>query len=252
MSSPPPRHFYTGLVAATYRYLRSAKVDPGPYERFVRRVGEPALELGCGDGDPLLDLVASGLDVEGLDASSDMLERCRRAAGQRGLDVTLHLAGMEDMDLGRRYRSIYLAGATFNLLVDDATAGAALGRIAAHLEAGGVALVPLTIPTPTPPTILGEYREHVTEDGATMRLAVVAEERDEARRVQVAHLRYELAHGTDVVESTERSWVLHWHTQPDFHALADAAGLSVLAVLDPDGGPATPDATTFVFLLTPA
>jgi hypothetical protein len=127
-----------------------------------------------------------------------------------------------------------------------------LGRIAAHLEAGGVALVPLTIPTPTPPTILGEYREHVTEDGAKMRLAVVAEERDEARRVQVAHLRYELAHGTDVVESTERSWVLHWHTQPDFHALADAAGLSVLAVLDPDGGPARPDATTFVFLLTPA
>jgi hypothetical protein len=49
---------------------------------------------------------------------------------------------MEDMDLGRRYRSIYLAGATFNLLVDDATAGAALGRIAAHLEPGGVAPVP--------------------------------------------------------------------------------------------------------------
>ena len=192
MSSPPPRHFYTGLVAATYRYLRSAAVDPAPYERFVRRVGEPALELGCGDGDPLLDLCASGLDVEGLDASADMLDRCRQAAEQRGLDVTLHLAGMEDMDLGRRYRSIYLAGATFNLLVDDDTAGAALARIAAHLEPGGVALVPLTIPTPTPPTALGEYREHVTDDGATMRFAVIAEERDETTRVQTAQLRYEL------------------------------------------------------------
>jgi Methyltransferase domain len=254
MSSPPqlPRDFYTGLVADTYRYLRSAPVDPAPYERFVRRVGEPALELGCGDGDPLLDLVASGLDVEGLDASSDMLDRCRRRAAQRGLDVTLHLAGMEDMDVGRRYRSIYLAGATFNLLVDDATAGAALGRIAAHLTAHGVALVPLTIPTPTPPTVLGEFREHVTEDGATMRVAVVAEERDEARRLQVAHLRYESAHGAEAVDSTERPWILHWHTQPDFHALADAAGLSVVAVLDPDGRPAGPDATTFVFLLTPA
>ncbi len=251
MPSKPPRHFYTGLVAATYRYLRSATVDPAPYERFVRRVGEPALELGCGDGDPLLDLVASGLDVEGLDASWDMLERCRQAADRRGLDVTLHLAGMEEMDLGRRYRSIYLAGATFNLLVDDDTAGAALSRIAAHLEPGGVALVPLMIPTPTSPVALGNYRVHVTEDGAIMRVVVVAEERDEATRVQVAHLRYELAHDGNVVESTERSWVLHWHTQPDFHALADAAGLSVLAVLDPHGGPAGPDATTFVFLLTP-
>ena len=252
MSSTPPRQFYTGLVAATYRYLRSAEIDPAPYERFVRRVGEPALELGCGDGDPLLDLRASGLDVEGLDTSSDMLDKCRQAAERRGLDVTLHLAAMENMDLGRRFRSIYLAGATFNLLVDDITAGAALARIAAHLEPGGVALIPLTIPTPTPPTALGEYREHVTADGFTMRFAVIAEERDETTRVQVANLRYELAHDGGVVESTERSWVLHWHTQPDFHALADAAGLSVLAVLDPDGGPARPDATTFVFQLTPA
>jgi trans-aconitate methyltransferase len=251
MSSPPPRLFYTGLVATVYRYLRSATSDPGPYERFVRQVGEPALELGCGDGDPLLDLRASGLDVEGLDASPDMLDRCRRAAERRGLDVTLHLAGMEDMDLGRRYRSIYLAGATFNLLVDDDTAGAALARIAAHLEPGGVALVPLTLPTPTPAAFLGEHREHVTDDGETMRFAVIAEERDETTRVQVAHVRYELVHDGEVVESTDRSWVLHWHTQPDFHALADAAGLSVLAVLDPDGGPAGPDATTFVFLLTP-
>ncbi|MEO8908508.1 MAG: class I SAM-dependent methyltransferase, partial [Microbacteriaceae bacterium] len=129
--------------------------DPAPYERFVRRVGGPALELGCGDGDPLLDLVAAGLDVEGLDASSDMLERCRQAADQRGLDVTLHLATMQDMDLGRRYHSIYLAGATFNLLDDDATAGASLRRIAAHLEPDGVALIPLMLPVPTPPGALG-------------------------------------------------------------------------------------------------
>ena len=33
-------------------------------------MGEPALEIGCGDGDPLLDLVAAGLDVEGLDAAT--------------------------------------------------------------------------------------------------------------------------------------------------------------------------------------
>ncbi len=251
MSSRRPRDHYTGLVATTYRYLRSVTFDPAPYERFVRRVGEPALELGCGDGDPLLDLVAAGLDVDGLDSSADMLERCRQAAERRGLDVTLHLAGMEDMDLGRRYRSIYLAGATFNLLVDDAAAGAALGRIAAHLEPEGVALVPLTLPASTPPEALGNARQHVTEDGATMRVAVLAEERNEVDRIQVAHLRYELARDGDVVESTERSWVLHWHTQADFHALADAAGLSVLAVVDPDGGRATQDATTFAFLLTP-
>lgn len=70
--------------------------------------------------------------------------------------------------------------------------------------------------------------------------------------MQAAQLRYELIHDDDVVEATERTWILHWHTQPGLHALADAAGLAVLAVLDPDGQPAGPEVTPFMFLLTPA
>ena len=144
--------FYTGIVAELYRHLRSETFDPEPYARFVERSGEPALELGCGDGDPLLDLRARGLAVEGLDSSLDMLERCTAAATERGLDVTLHHATFEEMRLGRQYRSIYLAGATFNLLPDDEAAQAALGRIATHLRADGSALIPLLSlsPRPTP------------------------------------------------------------------------------------------------------
>jgi cytosine/adenosine deaminase-related metal-dependent hydrolase len=85
-----PASFYTGLVAELYAPLRSETPDPLPYERFVRRYGEPALELACGDGDPLLDLVGQGLDVHGLDSSMDMLARCRARAAERGLHVTLH------------------------------------------------------------------------------------------------------------------------------------------------------------------
>ena len=51
----------------------------------------------------MLDLVAAGLVVDGLDSSSDMLRRCRRAAAARGLEVTLHQQTMEAMDLGTTY-----------------------------------------------------------------------------------------------------------------------------------------------------
>ena len=147
MDAVEPSLFYTGLVAELYGPLRSSGApDPEPYARFVTRSGEPALELGCGDGEPLLDLRARGFDVEGLDASPDMLARCRIAAAERGLVVTLHEATIETMELARRYRSIYLAGATFSLLVDDDTAWRALARIRAHLEPDGSALIPLFIP----------------------------------------------------------------------------------------------------------
>jgi len=133
MTSPPPELFYTGIVAQAYAALRSAAPDPRIYQRFVKMTGEPALEIGCGDGDPLLDLVAAGLDVEGLDSSPDMLARCRSAADARGLRVVLHEQPMQSMQLERRFRSIYLAGPTFNLLPDDDVAQMALQRIAAHL-----------------------------------------------------------------------------------------------------------------------
>lgn len=240
MDPRPPELFYTGIVAEAYGVLRSAPSDARVYAAFVRAVGEPALEIGCGDGDPLLALRADGLDVEGVDSSPDMLRRCRAAAASRGLDVVLHEQAMQTMDLGRRYRSIYLAGPTFNLLPDDGAAALALHRIAEHLLPGGAALVPLFVPSVTPPDKLGRTRSHTADDGTVVRVTAVREERDEAARVQVTTLRYELeADGDTAVD--ERPWLLHWYDRPGFAGLATDAGLTVDAVLAPDGRPAGPD-----------
>src|SRR5262245_24224447 len=90
MDASAPADFYTGLVADRSRPLRSAAPDAEGWARLCEAIGPPALELGCGDGDPLLDLRARGLDVEGLDSSLDMLDRCRARAEAQGLDVVLH------------------------------------------------------------------------------------------------------------------------------------------------------------------
>jgi SAM-dependent methyltransferase len=243
-----PAAFYTGLVAELYEPLRSEVPDPEPYARFVAAVGEPALELGCGSGDPLLALRARGLQVEGLDASADMLDRCRRAAADRGLDVVLHHQTVEAMDLHKRFCAIYLAGPTFTLLVDDEAAGAALRRIATHLEPDGVALVPLFVPAPLGAAEIGRPSEARRDDGALLRVTPVAQRRDEHRRRQVTTLRYELIDG-DRHEVEERDWVLHWHTRDGFGRLAAAAGLRTAAIVAADGSPAGPDADVLSFRL---
>jgi len=247
-----PALFYTGLVAQLYGPLRSTGApDPAPYARFVERAGQPALELGCGDGDPLLDLLALGLDVEGLDSSPDMLDRCRTRAAERGLDVVVHLQPMESMQLERQYRAIFVAGPTFNLLPDDETALRALVRIRAQLAPGGSVLVPLFIPDPTPAAALGRSRSQISEDGSEMRVTPISESRNEQDRCQTTVLRYEMttAAGT---EMEERPWTLHWYTQDGIRALVAAAGLAIVRMLSTAGGPAGANDTSFALILRAA
>jgi SAM-dependent methyltransferase len=246
-----PADFYTGVVAEAYAPLKSFSQDPEPYAAFIQEAGGPALELGCGDGDPLLALRRRGLDVEGVDSSADMLARCRRRADEEGIGVTLHHQRMEALDLPRRFQAIFLAGPTFNLLPDDATAEAALRGIRGHLADGGSALVPLHVPSRTPADRIGQVRTATADDGAELRFSLVSEERDEDTRTQRALLRYE-RRGADGDTVVERPWLLHWYTLAGFQELAAAAGLVTVSVSGADGGAAREDATAMTFRLQAA
>ncbi|UNO39561.1 class I SAM-dependent methyltransferase [Streptomyces sp. MST-110588] len=243
-----PADFYTGIVAECYAPLKSFSPDAEVYAAFVRETGAPALELGCGDGDPLLALRRRGLDVEGVDSSADMLERCRRRAEEAGVAVTVHHQRMEALDLPRRFQAVFLAGPTFNLLPDDGTAAAALRSIRRHLVDGGAALIPLHIPSPTPAGQVGKVRTAVADDGVELRFSLVSEERDEHLRTQSALVRYE-RHGDDGSTVVERPWVLHWYTRSGFEELAAAAGLVTVSVTDGNGNAVEGDAAYMVFRL---
>lgn len=218
--------FYTGIVADAYAALRSTTFDATRYLAFVRDAGEPALELGCGEDGPFLELVRSGLDVEGVDSSQDMLDRCHARAAAEGLQVVTHCQPMQELDLVRTYRAVYLAGPTFNLLPDDDTAAGALRAIAKHLDQGGRAMVPLWIPPATPSDDFGRTRESTTAGGTVARYTVESEDYDESARTRTTHTRYELVRDGQA-EHLQRDWIIHWHTPEGFTALAQQAGLGV-------------------------
>ena len=228
--------FYTGFVADAYAVLKSETFDAGRYAAFVREHGEPGLEVGCGDGHPILELVAQGLEVDGVDSSPDMIEGARRAAREGGLEVGLHLSRMEDMDLGRRYRSIYLAGPTFELLPDDATARRALDAFRLHLAPDGTIMVPLWIPESTPASALGVAREAKDETGALLRFTALSEGVDVQARTRRTKVRYERTSPDGSTESIDRDWLIHWQTPETIRSLAAQAGLAVRA-LEPEPAP---------------
>jgi SAM-dependent methyltransferase len=70
---------YQGLLASTWDLLRgdtSQWPDRVFYREVIRQAGEPALDVGCGTGRLLLDYMADGVDVDGVDNSPEMLALC--------------------------------------------------------------------------------------------------------------------------------------------------------------------------------
>jgi len=238
-----PADFYSGIVVDAYAKLKSSRFDPQPYAEFIARHGQPGLELGCGDGEPMLDLCAAGLHVEGVDSSLDMVTRCREEAERRGLVVDVHHQRVEDLELERRYPSIYFAGPTFNLLPDDETALRGLGSVHAHLTDDGAALIPLWVAGPTPREELGVTRSAGDPAGTELRYTPLAETYDPERRTRTTSCRYERTTPTGT-EVADRQWVVHWHTPTSFRDLCEEAGLEVAELVDDDTAEPPSETTT--------
>ncbi len=241
--------FYTGIVAESYALLKSEDFPAERYADFIAASGEPALELGCGDGDPLLELRRRGFDVEGVDASADLLARCAARAEAAGLEVVTHQQRFEELDLSRSYRSIFLAGPTLNLLPNDDLALLALRRVREHLADDGSVLVPLWVPAPAGPEEFGAVREATADDGSRLTFVALSEDYDAQRRTRTTAVRYG-RHTAEGEELTDRDWVIHWHTQESFAGLAREAGLQVADLTDLHGSPVTGDEEQFTFTLT--
>src|SRR5262249_42282117 len=115
----PANQPYDGLVAEAYDVWLSPNKDYGDvglYQHFIEKGAGPALELGCGNGRLLVKYLAAGLDVEGTDASADMLAICATNARAIGCEATLHCADWLTLDLGKQYATVYNPARSFSLV----------------------------------------------------------------------------------------------------------------------------------------
>jgi SAM-dependent methyltransferase len=227
---------YEGVLADAYDSWISVDdelIEERAYTWLLDDVQGTILELGCGTGRPMLRWMERGYDIEGIDASSDMLDALRRHAAARGLDPVVHHGDIAPLDLGRTYAAIVCPAGTFTLIHDDELARAAVESWLAHLEPGGMLGLTAFVP-------LDEFDEQMhwrvrrtgtTADGRT----IVVHEAiacDLERQVQVDLNRIETydAEGR-LLDTVLRRIHLRWRTQEQLAELLESVGFVDVAHL---------------------
>ncbi|MFB6220931.1 MAG: class I SAM-dependent methyltransferase [Halolamina sp.] len=73
------------------------------YRDAAERADGPTLELACGTGRVYLELLAAGVDADGIDLNGERLDRLRERAAARGLDPSVRRGDMTAFETDRVY-----------------------------------------------------------------------------------------------------------------------------------------------------
>lgn len=100
---------------------------------LVDRLGPGSvLDAGCGTGRVAIELAARGMAVAGVDVDASMLARAR----EKGPDLTWVHADLADVDLGRQFDVVVMAGNVMIFLAPG-TEAQVVANLARHVAPGG-------------------------------------------------------------------------------------------------------------------
>lgn len=150
--------WHYGLIARMWAELDLDTPELAYYQTKIEAYGQPALDVACGTGRLLLPLLRAGFDVDGCDMSRDMLGRCLENATREGLSPQLYEQAMQQLDLPRRYKTIFVCD-SFGLAGSRQLDLESLRRFYQHLEPGGALAFNMHPPYKSP----GEWQYWVRE-----------------------------------------------------------------------------------------
>jgi SAM-dependent methyltransferase len=258
--------WHHGLVArwwAEFNLPEAREIDY--YAGAIARYGEPALDLGCGTGRLLLPLLQRGLDVDGVDVSADMLAYARAAVDAAGHTPALATQALHELDLPRRYRTIFACG-VLGIGGDRTSDREALRRVHGHLEPGGALVLWHEFPyagldepgwsrwlpgrraaLPRPWPTDGERRR--TDDGAEIELRTRLADHDPLRSRHTYEIEASLWRDGSVVALEAYALHENLYFAPELLLLLELAGFrDVELEAAYEQRPATPDDDTVIVI----
>lgn len=247
--------WHYGLMARWWAEFNVAEpYELAYYRAAIRKFGEPVLDLGCGTGRFLIPLRTEGFDVDGADVSEDMLAQARLQAGALGVSPALYAQALHELDVPRRYRTIYICG-VFGIGGRRDLDREALKRVRAHLEPDGALLIvhtwpggePEYPPLPQPWAETGNRRR--CADGDELEIISRTLAFDPVDVVETLEMRARLWHDGAIAQEEQHRLLAVVYTPQEITAMLLDAGFGDVAIEgEYTAEPAKPDDTTVILV----
>lgn len=188
-----------------YDHVNTFQNDLPFYKKWCEKTGGSVLELCCGTGRLALPLLASGIDITGVDSSDSMIARAREKASAQGLDLEIVKADIRRFSLEKKFSLIFIPFNSLQCIYTNEDLVMILNNVRNHLEPGGWFLFDIFNPS-IELMVMRKDDFHDTnrfnlEDGTS----VVISERcnyDEARQVNRVKWRFTIG-DEEVVENLD-------------------------------------------------
>jgi SAM-dependent methyltransferase len=253
--------WHHGLIA---RWWANFNLDGPEIDYFGSLVShnQPALDVGCGNGRLLVPWVAAGFDVDGVDASADMIEGCRTAARNVGRSPALYVQPTHLLQVARQYKTIISCG-TFGLGGTRATDVEGLRRMRSHLLSDGVLAIDYEVkewdserwrkwqPRPADTSAPPDAERRLGPDGFHYALRHRITGVDQVDRSVSRELQAWQWQGDTLIAREAHALVINVYTSQEIVSALHSAGFTTVEVQGGyHGGPPTESDAFHVFIAT--
>jgi trans-aconitate methyltransferase len=173
----------------------------------------------------LIALLEQGLDIEGVDNSSEMLESCKQRCAQAGFKPTLYLQDIRQLALPHKYGAIIIPVASFQLIHDQTEALAILKILCSYLQPEGILILDTFTPAEDEPVQQTIHRTATYANGSTINLTSGLS-KDIQRQIYTSHNHYEKIVGNDIVDTEDEIIKIRWYTEDQLKNMLMQAGFS--------------------------
>jgi SAM-dependent methyltransferase len=189
--------------------------------------GSTLLDAGCGTGRYSLELSRRGYRVRGIDASADLIDEARRAAGSRSPHVSFEVGDI--LTLSRSTDDAVLCRGVLNDVIDDEDRGSVFAAFARALRDDGILILDVREWEATAARKEREplFRKRVDTDRGRLTFTSVTDLDPETRRLLVTETHTLEAGGR--LQSWDNEFVMRCWTMVELDSLLRLNGFTSIA-----------------------